>query len=396
MGTVATAAEGVRPVLVDDATKTSAAVVVDGSRHLVYTAQLLPLDEQARDIAVDDPVRQSQAVLDNLEHALKPTGSGLDQLIRLNVYLAKPEIQNDFQAVLARRMAAVGARPAVTYVVTGLTRPRVLVGVDAVAATSLEPRKSVAVQKFNLPDLTVQRLGNHAAILPSGARMFVSGQAEPGDSVAEATRKTLAGLEATLKHFGLVKQQIVQAKAFIQPMDSVGDAESEYIDFFGPAAIPPLAFVEWKSSAKQPIEIELVVAAGQGTDAELIEYLAPPQLKHTPVYSRFVRVNRGDLIYTSGLEGTAKASGAEQARSIFDFLSKVLDESGSDLRHMAKATYYVSDDEASAALNDIRPKLYDPARPPAASKAMVVGVPPAGHSLALDMIAVPKHSADRQ
>jgi len=393
--TLARGAEGIRSILVDEATKTAGAVVAAGGKHLAYTSQILPLDEQARDIAVDDVQRQTKAVLDHLEHTLERVGSGLDSLIKVNVYLARADVLDEFRAVFARRMTKTGGRPAVSYVVTALPRPRVLLGIDAVAISHKEPSKPEAVDRFNLTDLSVQRLGNHLAILPEGARLFISGQAEPGESVAEATRKTLEGLQSTLKHFGLTKKQVVQAKAFIQPIDSVGEAESELMEFFGPASIPPLTFVEWKSSSKQPIEIELVVAAGHRTDPALIEYLAPPQLKQTPIFSRVVRVNRGDLIFTSGLLGPDKAGAGEQVGAIFDLLGKILKDTGSDLKHLAKATYYVSDDDAGKALNEIRPKLYDPSRPPAASKAMVVGLAPAGHSVTLDMIAVPSQADKR-
>lgn len=392
-GSRAPAAEGLRPVQIDEAAKSAAAVVVDGSKHLAYTSLILPLDAQARDVAVDDVERQTQAVLDHLEAALKPAGSGLDRLVKVNVYLARADDRDGFQAVFARRMAVAGGRPAVGYVVTALPRPRVLLGLDAVAVSDKEPAKPGAVERFNHIDLSVQRAGNHIAVLPAGGRLFISGQAEPGDNLAEATRKTLEGLDATLKHFGLTKAQVVQAKAFLQPMESVGEAESEVLDYFGPAAVPPLSFVEWKSSPKQPIEIELVVAAGRHADNEPVEYLAAPHLKQSPVFSRVVRVNRGNLIYTAGLHGAAGTSGGDQVGAIFDLLGKVLKESGSDFRHLAKATYYVSDEESSRALNEIRPKLYDPARPPAASKAMVVGVGPAGRSVTLDMIAVSSQSA---
>jgi hypothetical protein len=54
-----------------------------------------------------------------------------------------------------------------------------------------------------------------------------------------------------------------------------------------------------------------------------------------------------------------------------------------------KATYYVSDDDASKQLNVIRPKFYDPQRPPAASKAIVPAVGVSERSITIDMIAVP-------
>jgi len=57
--------------------------------------------------------------------------------------------------------------------------------------------------------------------------------------------------------------------------------------------------------------------------------------------------------------------------------------------NLAKATYYVSTDATSKALNVLRPNYYDPKRPPAASKALVPGVGREGRTLTLDMIAVP-------
>ena len=44
------------------------------------------------------------------------------------------------------------------------------------------------------------------------------------------------------------------------------------------------------------------------------------------------------------------------------------------MRHLVKATYYVSDDDAARWIDRTRPRFYDPARPPAASKVMVHGV----------------------
>ena len=67
---------------------------------------------------------------------------------------------------------------------------------------------------------------------------------------------------------------------------------------------------------------------------------------------------------------------------------EVLQQAGSDFRHLAKATYYVSNDQTSARLNEIRPKFYDPKRPPAASKALVRGVGVAGTGISIDMIGV--------
>jgi enamine deaminase RidA (YjgF/YER057c/UK114 family) len=60
----------------------------------------------------------------------------------------------------------------------------------------------------------------------------------------------------------------------------------------------------------------------------------------------------------------------------------------SDTWSRRRITSYVTDDAASKALNDLRPNYYDPARPPAASKATVPGVGLDGRTVTLDMIAV--------
>ena len=102
----------------------------------------------------------------------------------------------------------------------------------------------------------------------------------------------------------------------------------------------------------------------------------------------------GPTIYISGLYGTSNGNGAAETGEIFDQLGKLLEKSGSDFRHLVKATYYVSTDEASAKLNELRPKYYDPKRPPAASKAPVTGTGLEGKTLTLDMIAAPRAKAD--
>ena len=101
-----------------------------------------------------------------------------------------------------------------------------------------------------------------------------------------------------------------------------------------------------------------------------------------------VRVNQGDLIYFSGLYGQSSKDPGEQIREIFRSIDAVLKRTGSDFDHLVKATYYVSDEEASTKLNEVRPEFFNPARPPAASKAKVQGTGFSGKPIALDMIAV--------
>jgi len=161
-------------------------------------------------------------------------------------------------------------------------------------------------------------------------------------------------------------------------------------DFFGGHA-PPTVFVEW-ISANPVVEIELIAAAkgsaGQATNA--VSFFTPPGTTDSKVYRRVARVNRGKLIYISGLHGMKATDGAGQVREIFDALGGIAKQTGSDFEHLVKATYYVTDTDASRQLNELRPRYYNPLRPPAASKALVRGTGEPGKAVTLDMIAVTK------
>jgi enamine deaminase RidA (YjgF/YER057c/UK114 family) len=100
-----------------------------------------------------------------------------------------------------------------------------------------------------------------------------------------------------------------------------------------------------------------------------------------------VRTDR--QIYVSGLTARNAGDGESQVRDVFEQLQQILAEADSGLYHLAKATYYVSDEDASTMLNKLRPEFYDPKCPPAASKAMVHGMARPERTLTIDMIAVP-------
>jgi hypothetical protein len=58
------------------------------------------------------------------------------------------------------------------------------------------------------------------------------------------------------------------------------------------------------------------------------------------------------------------------------------------VRHLVKATYYVADKAADDRINALRPTIYDPEHPPAASKLTVRGTGRTGKASTFDMIAV--------
>lgn len=377
-------ASGVRFVESSDATGTSMAVVV-GRVPLAHTAQVLPVDAGGRVVGAGNGALQVEKALDNLSLALGEAQTGLDRLVKVNVYIAKAGMIREVERVFSRRFSGK-IKPAISLVETRLSNPEALVAMDGIATTPMDAGTTSHLRRASTKLPGLQSL-SHVAVLPEGTKVYVSGQAEPGE-IKEATRKTMDSLMRTLNHVGLNRSQIVQIKAFIQRIDAASEVEREIGKQFPDQLVPPLVFVEWVSTA--PIEIELVACGGdpRNPGTEPVDYVTPPGMKASPVYSRVARINFGNTIYFSGLYGSSAQTAEAQVKEVFASLGFLLDQTGSDLRHLVKATYYVSDDEASRKLNELRPAYYDPKRPPAASKAMVTGVASEGKTITLDIIAV--------
>ncbi|MBC8116077.1 MAG: RidA family protein [Candidatus Saccharimonas sp.] len=354
-------------------------------KPLVHSTQFLPRD-------TSQPVAaQMEQVLDDLLQAVKlhpedGDEEGFGDLFKLNLYVSDESAVKEAAQVLRSRFVQ-HRRPAVSWVVTQLTDSKAKVAADAVVITKRSPAQ---VERSREAGSTGPA---RVAILPVGPRVYISGQAEKGDgSLADATRQTMAGLVKTLEHLGLSRRDVVQLKAFLTPMKDASVAVKEMIAAFPGETPPPMVLVEWESSL--PIEIELIAASPATKEtqkAEPLEFITPPWMKASPVFCRVVRVNHPATIYISDRYGeTDKRDSAEEVRDLYGSLRRIVETSGSDLQHLAKATYYVSTDEVSSQLNTVRPEFYDPERPPAASKAKVRGTGRTGRTITLDMIAVPK------
>ncbi len=379
----------------DPRTGTAQAVLVV-NQALGHTGQLLPIDSDGKLVA-PGAAAQIESLL-NRKNGFHPASC-----VKLNFYVANPDVMAVVQEYLGKNLK-YETQPAVSFVQTRLPLLGALVAVDAIGGVDVRSARE-RFKSWSKTSLIESRIA-HASILKAGPRVYISGQAEKGATLAEATRLTLEGLRKTLTHLNLNLDDVVQVKCFLTPMDQVADVQREIVEFFAPvtsivkpAYAPPCVFVEWQSTL--PIEIELIVTVPQEvlerervgdkqTPREPLEFITPPGTTASPVFCRVVRVNDPRTIFVSGLYSRDARDGAAQVKDVFAQLQEILKASGSDLRHLAKATYYVSDNDASAKLNELRPKFYDPARPPAASKAQVFGVGVEGRSLTLDMIAVPK------
>lgn len=376
-------ADPLRPIDPDDTSSTSMAVVV-GDVPLAHTGQFLPCDMKGGIVGKGDVAAQVGKIVEDLGIALGQAGSGLDRLVKLNVCVAATNDVAEVRKALAAALAGK-ARPAVAYVVGALSHPDARVAVDAVAAAEgagggeTVNRLSCAV--YGPPGFP------QVAVLPAGGRVHISGQAVKGKDLAESTRMTLEGLKRTLDWLGRKESHVAQVRMFGELTAERAAVEAEIARVFS----VPLVFIEGDAGAL--IEIELVAAAGKpdppAPPPPDVEFLTPPWMQSSPVYSKVVRTNRGGAVYVSGLYGATAADVPGEIREAFGTLKDVLAKAGSDLRHLVKATYYVIDADTAKALAEVRPEFYDPKSPPAASRATTAGVGREGRRFTMDMIAVP-------
>ena len=375
---VGTAAD-VRHVGSNPDTGGSQAVVVTGSA-LAHTAQFFPVDGGGKLVGKGNASAQIEQVLENVDAALREAGSGLDKAVRLNVSVRGPEVTAAVKRAIAKRFPT--AKPTVAPVAGAFHNADILVAIDAIAPTPRDPDSIVLLRASTLSGATGT---NHVAILPKGPRVYISGRAAREGDLAQATWATMEQIKATLEFLGLGLEDVVHVKSFAQPIGDRAKSEEQIVKFFGGNA-PPMVFVEWTS--RNPVEIEVIARTG-GTSENAIGYSTPTGERASPVFSRIARLDHPSTIYTSGLYGRAGGNGSEQIHDIYASLMGILQRTGSDLDHLAKATYYPSDNDPSTKLNEIRPEYYDPKRPPAASKALVAGTGVQGRTLTLDIIAVP-------
>jgi len=364
---------------------------------LVHTAQILPKPVTIPLDGIDVLSLQMKSCFQELESTLREAGTTLSNVVKLNIYVTADgdgrEVESRLSSFLPR-----GTRPAFSFVTTPLLQPGARIAFDAVAVTNQNPSEVRRWRRrgdsdLNSPTQLLTSGQTAGAILPIGPRLYISGQAEVGDgTLRQATQRTMESLKRTMIHFGIRPADVVQLKAFLRPMSDASTAVAVMEAAFVGSLPPAIVLVEW-DSPQAPIEIELIAASPvQPNSKELpsIEFLTPPAMKASPVFARVVRVNHPTTIYLSGLYGTATdPNGGDEVRDLFGTLKRITTENGSDLRHLVKATYYVTTDEVSGHLNTVRPGVYDPERPPAASKAKVRGTGRAGRTITMDLIAVP-------
>ena len=374
-------AEAVVRYFADDQTPIGSAAVRVKRGFLVHSASVSPRRRSG------EVTKDFASALDELvkyEPTRGYTGGELKRtMVKLHVCLAPGTGSAKDLAAVVKELWPQGNAPAITVVGSS---GGANMSVDAVWHVGPEnPEAATEGWASAFED----RYPPSAGVLsPRKDIIHVSGRAASGE-LAEATEGTMVQLFDVLQGLGAEREDVVQVKAFIKPIAGRDEVEQVIADSFEDSEIPPIVFVEWTSSSRAT-EIELIASARERTDVgDSMSYYTPPTDKPSPVYSRVGRIHGDEVVFIGGLTGSRASSGEQEVKTLYDGLQRISAASGTDLRHFAKATYYVSGNDSSQALNALRPYYYDPKRPPAASKVAVDGVAVGGRTILIDMVAAP-------
>ena len=336
-------------------------------KPLVFTGQIYPSN-----LNLDSAV-QCSSLFDQLSEELLKSGSNLQSVVRLTCYISKDITPDLLNAEIKRKFS--GVMPAVTIIRTQLSNEKALICCEAVA---------VSKNNSNL----VSRIDSNASVLPKGAKVFISGQAEKGPDTLKAIHLTVEGLIRSLNHLGLSPKDCVQLKAFIKPGLNKVDVIYEIERMFN-GSPPPVVLIEWLGD--YVAEIEMVASEHSiSSDTESVTYGYFPWLHKSPRYSSFVRVKADTpLIFIGQIQSETTLSSTKQLSRVFERLGSVLYSTGSSYRNLVKATYYSGDPKLRTQLSDIRGVYFDSKRAPAASAVGLSEFDKADITFGMDMIAVP-------
>ena len=377
-GTIQISTPEVRCVKLGEQQEAPSAVCIQGY-PLVFTGQVFA---EGRDATQDGFDAEIKLAWTRLEAVLEKAGSQKEKIVRLNFCISQ---ESDAAQVVGfvRQQFTKDWLPAISMVVTPLPREKARVAFDAVAYVE---EKAADLTRVRLSDEAVTP--SDAVVSPPGGLVFFSGQPDKNPLPAAAENAMKALLE-TAENLHVEKRDILQIRVFLQPVSEASTVLKVLQQVFPEGTMPPVVFTEWIASA--PVEIEMIARLPQQavSGSDLVRFWNPPGVKASPTFSRVTIVQTDRLIFFPGFLSRKDGSGQEQVDDIFAQLTAGLSLTGSDLQHLAKATYYVVDKEASDAMDAVRKTLYAPDRPPAASKVTIHGVGQAGRTVSMDMIAVP-------
>jgi len=101
--------------------------------NVVWISGQVSMSPEGELVGVDDPIKQTEQVFDNLKTVLKEAGGTLDDIVSTTTYMVDRAHMLDINDVRARYITGPCPPTSTLLIVAGLARPEFLVEISAVA-----------------------------------------------------------------------------------------------------------------------------------------------------------------------------------------------------------------------------------------------------------------------
>jgi reactive intermediate/imine deaminase len=318
----------------------STAVKADG---LIYVSGTLAEDagdpDGARDVSTE-----TRLTLERMREVLLASGSSLDHVVSVMVYLTAAE---DFQQMnAAYRAFFPGDPPARTTVITGLVVPDARVEIALVAVPAGTHREIVHPQGWKCspnPYSYAVRTGDTLFLAGLVSRNGADNAFVAGD-VRVQTRTIMENARQLLAAAGLTFANIVSARVYLTSAGDFAAMNEVYGEYF-PSAPPARATVKCGLAGPEAV-VEITFIASAAPRAAI--GTPPSGLPLSPA------VKAGSRLYLSGMLGNTPATEddvAAQTRETLGRIGRTLADAGAQPSDVVEGLVYLTDPAAFPLMN---------------------------------------------
>jgi 2-iminobutanoate/2-iminopropanoate deaminase len=318
----------------------STAVKADG---LIYLSGTLAEDAADADVTRDVGT-ETRLTLERMREVLLASGSSLDHVVSVMVYLTAAE---DFQPMnAAYRTFFQGDPPTRTTVITGLVVPDARVEISLVAVPAGTQREVV------LPQGWKRSPNPYSYAIRTGDTLFLAGlvsrngadNAFVAGDVRLQTRTIMENARQLLEAAGMTFANIVSARVYLTNAGDFAAMNEVYGGYF-PSAPPARATVKCGLAGAEAV-VEITFIASAAPRAAIGE--PPSGLPLSPA------VRAGNRLYLSGMLGnTTETEGdvAAQTRETMSKIGRTLADAGAQPADVVEGLVYLTDPAAFPLMN---------------------------------------------
>ena len=341
---------------------------------LVYLSGTL-----AGDAAGDPPSdvgRQTRLTLERLRDVLAASGSSLQQVVSVMVYLTNAD---DFAAMNAAYRAFWPSDPPTrTTVITRLVVPGALVEMSMIAVPNGGERVVFHPHGWtNSPN-------PYSYAIRSGEAMFLSGlvsrrgrdNAFVAGDVKVQTRTIMENAQQLLAAAGLTLANVAAARIYLTTAADFPAMNEVYTEYF-PEAPPARATVQSGLAGPDAV-VEITFVASTGTKTTI--GTPPPGIPLSPA------VRAGNRVYVAGMLGNSADTAGDvraQTRVVLQRIGATLRQAGVSPAEVVEGLVYLTDESAFGVMNEEYRAFFGDAFP---ARATVVTPLVAGDALVEIMV----------